>query len=120
MSPWEFASSLGSCPELSRPTHAYRKVTLFRSITRHGKMHGRLSAYAVALIVKRYASAVGLEVGAYSGHSLRAGLATSAAIAGASERSIMNQTGHRSSATVRRYIRDGSLFRENAAAKVGL
>src|SRR6516164_10859368 len=27
MSPWEFASSLGSCPELSRPTHAYRKVT---------------------------------------------------------------------------------------------
>src|SRR5215471_10607509 len=28
MSPWEFASSLGSCPELSRPTHACRKVTL--------------------------------------------------------------------------------------------
>ena len=27
MSPWESASSLGSCPELSRPTHAYRKVT---------------------------------------------------------------------------------------------
>ena len=27
MSPWEFASSLGSCPEL-RPTHAYRKVTV--------------------------------------------------------------------------------------------
>jgi hypothetical protein len=47
-------------------------------------------------------------------------LATSAAIAGASERSIMNQTGHRSSAMVRRYIRDGSLFRENAAAKLGL
>jgi hypothetical protein len=46
--------------------------------------------------------------------------ATSAAIGGASERAIMNQTGHRSSAMVRRYIRDGSLFRENAAAKVGL
>src|SRR5262249_30412799 len=28
MSPWEFASSLGSCPELSRPTHACRKVTI--------------------------------------------------------------------------------------------
>jgi hypothetical protein len=38
----------------------------------------------------------------------------------ASERSIMAQTGHRSSAMVRRYIRDSSLFRENAAAKVGL
>jgi hypothetical protein len=32
----------------------------------------------------------------------------------------MNQTGQRSSAMVRRYIRDASLFRENAAAKVGL
>ena len=32
----------------------------------------------------------------------------------------MNQTGHRSAVMVRRYIRDGSLFRENAAAKVGL
>jgi hypothetical protein len=43
----------------------------------------------------------------------------SAAIAGASERSIMNQTGHRSVQMVRRYIRDGSLFRENSAAKLG-
>jgi hypothetical protein len=32
----------------------------------------------------------------YAGHSLRAGHATAAAIAGASERSVMNQTGHRS------------------------
>ena len=42
-----------------------------------------------------------------------------AAIAGASERSIMNQTGHRSVQMVRRYIRDGSLFRENSAGKWG-
>jgi hypothetical protein len=32
----------------------------------------------------------------------------------------MNQTGHRSAAMVRRYIREGSLFNENAAAGVGL
>jgi hypothetical protein len=51
---------------------------------------------------------------------LRAGLATSAAAAGKSERAIMNQTGHRSVTTVRRYIRDGNLFRENAAEKIGL
>ena len=43
-----------------------------------------------------------------------------AAIAGASGRSIMNQTGHRSVQMVRRYIRDGSLFRENSAGKLGL
>ena len=62
----------------------------------------------------------GLDAAKYAGHSLRAGHATSAAIAGASERSIMNQTGHRSVQMVRRYIRDGSLFRENSAGKLGL
>ena len=55
----------------------------------------------------------------YAGHSLRAGLATAAALGGASERAIMNQTGHRSVTMVRRYIRDGSLFQENAVAKTG-
>jgi len=43
-----------------------------------------------------------------------------AAIAGAEERAIMAQTGHRSVAVARRYIRDGSLFRGNAAGLVGL
>lgn len=38
--------------------------------------------------------------------------------AGATERSIMAQTGHKSLPMVRRYIRDGRLFRNNAAAKV--
>ena len=55
-----------------------------------------------------------------AGHSLRAGHATAAAIAGASERSIMKQTGHESVHMVRRYIREGTLFRENSAGKSGL
>jgi integrase len=94
---------------------------IFRPINRHGKIASfRLSAAAVGEIVKRYAAAVGLNASDFSGHSLRSGLATSAAMAGASERSIMNQTGHRSLNMVRRYIRDGSLFRENAVALVGL
>ncbi len=77
-------------------------------------------AASVAEIVKKYAGAVGLKASDFAGHSLRSGLATSAAMAGASERSIMAQTGHRSVNMVRRYIRDGSLFRENAASLVGL
>jgi site-specific recombinase XerD len=94
---------------------------IFRPITRHSRISGqRLSTNAVAEIVKRYASAAGLDASKFAGHSLRSGLATSAAMAGASERSIMNQTGHRSVNMVRRYIRDGSLFRENAAGVVGL
>ena len=94
---------------------------LFRPINRHGQVGTeRLSDRAVALIVKRAAEAAGLDPARYAGHSLRAGLATAAAQAGVSERAIMAQTGHRSVTMVRRYIRDGSLFRENAAAAVGL
>jgi len=70
----------------------------------------------VALIVKRAVEKAGLDPDKYAGHSLPAGLATSAAQAGVSQRSIMAQTGHRSVVVARRYIRDGSLFRDNAAA----
>jgi len=74
----------------------------------------------VALIVKRRAKAVGLDPARYAGHSSRAGLATSVAAAGARERVIMSQTGNRLADMVRRYIREGSLFCENAANLAGL
>ena len=94
---------------------------VFRSLDRFQRVQpGRLSDKAVALVVKRRAKAVGLDPARYAGHSLRAGLATSAAAAGASERVIMSQTGHRSADMVRRYIREGSLFQSNPAGMVGL
>lgn len=94
---------------------------LFRPVNRHGQVGDRrLSDKAVALIVKRAAEAAGYDPARFSGHSLRAGLATAAAAAGKSERAIMEQTGHKSAAMVRRYIRDGSLFRDNAASGIGL
>ena len=94
---------------------------LFRSINRHGQGQvGRLAPIDVARVVKKLAVRAGFDPARYAGHSLRAGHATAAAIAGASERSIMNQTGHRSVQMVRRYIREGSLFRENSAGKLGL
>jgi site-specific recombinase XerD len=94
---------------------------LFRSVNRHGHvLGGRLSDQAVALVVKRAIARTGRDPAAYSGHSLRAGLATSAAAAGVSERAIAEQTRHKSLVILRRYIRHGSLFRENAAAAVGL
>jgi integrase len=94
---------------------------LFRSINRHGRVQSsRLSGIDVARIVKKLALRAGLDGAKYAGHSLRSGHATSAAIAGASERSIMKQTGHRSVQMVRRYIRDGNLFRENSGGKLGL
>src|SRR5262249_54413330 len=94
---------------------------LFRSVNRKGKVYDRrLSAIDVARVVKKLGHRAGLDPAKYSGHSLRAGHATVAAIHGASERSIMNQTGHKSTQMLRRYIRDASLFRENSAGKLGL
>jgi site-specific recombinase XerD len=94
---------------------------IFRGVDCHGRiMPGRLTDRSVALIVQRVAEAAGLDPAQFAGHSLRAGLATSAAMTGAEERDIMRQTRHRSVVVARRYIRDGSLFRNNAAGQVGL
>jgi site-specific recombinase XerD len=94
---------------------------LFRGIDRHRNIAAeRLGDRGVALIVKRRAEAAGIDPDTVSGHSLRAGLATSAAAAGVSERAIAATTGHKSMTVLRGYIRDGSLFTENAAAAVGL
>jgi site-specific recombinase XerD len=81
---------------------------------------GAISPQTVALIVKRAAERAGIDAADLAGHSLRSGLATTAARNGASERSIMKQTGHRSVQMVRRYIREGELFHDNCAAKLGL
>jgi integrase len=80
----------------------------------------RLSAQGVARVVKRRCLQAGLPTERFAGHSLRAGLATAAAEAGVAERDIMRQTRHRSLAMLRRYIREGSMWRDCAAAKIGL
>ena len=93
----------------------------FRPVDRHGHIGAtRLSGQAVALVSKRHAVRAGLDPVEVAGHSLRAGLATSAAAAGVPERVIAKQTGHKGTAMLRRYIREGSLFRQNAAGAVGL
>ncbi len=80
----------------------------------------RLTAQSVALIVKQAARTAGLDSADFSGHSLRAGFATQAAILGVDERAIMEQGAWKSALMARRYIRDANLFRNNAAGQVGL
>ena len=114
-----------TCPILAleqwQTATAIKSGPLFLVMNRHGQvLDRRLSAEAVGIVVKRYVEKLGYDPARFAGHSLRAGLATSAAAAGKSERAIMNQTGHRNVATVRRYIRDGNLFRDNAAEGLGL
>lgn len=92
---------------------------IFRGVTRHGLISDvGLTAQSVALVVKERAQAVGLDAAKYSGHSLRAGLVTSAAQLGVSSWKIREQTGHKSDAMLARYIRDANIFVDNAAGAV--
>ena len=94
---------------------------VFLGVDRHGNVgRARLSDRGVARAVQRAGLRCGLGEGELAGHSLRAGFATAAAAGGASERAIMRQTGHRSLPVLRRYIREGSLFAENAVRNTGL
>jgi integrase len=119
------------------PVRAYRNwlavsgITegpIFRAITRHGRMsEAALTGAAVALVVKRLIKQAGLADGltadeararadTFSGHSLRSGLATSAAENDAPGHSIQRQLRHKSFTTTIGYIRSGSLFKGNAAS----
>ena len=94
---------------------------LFRSINKGGNVAAnKLAGMSVARIIKKTAEAAGLDPDLYAGHSLRSGFATTAARNGASEAAIMRQTGHKSLQVVRGYIQRGELFRDTAAARLGL
>lgn len=92
---------------------------LFRSLRKGGGIGAqRLSTEAVSRLIKRHVHRNGLDPSSFSGHSLRAGFITSAARAGISGHLIRRQTGHASDETMSRYIREGNLFTENAAARL--
>jgi len=94
---------------------------LFRAVTKLGNPRKtRMSGKTVALIVKKYSDQIGKSPNTMAGHSLRSGFATSAALAGASERSIQKQTGHVSIDVLRRYIREAEVFRDNALSILDL
>jgi integrase len=104
----------------------------FRAIDRHGNLSSaRLADNAVARIVKRSLFAVALaegmtgeqaraHVGKFAGHSLRSGLATSAAANDAPGHAIQRQLRHKKFDTTAGYIRTGRLFKQNAAGMAGL
>ena len=92
---------------------------LFRRFSKGSKLSkNRLTDQTVALIIKQCLSIAGIDSANYSGHSLRSGFATSAAEAGAEERSIMAMTGHKSTEMVRRYIKEANIFKNNALNKI--
>jgi integrase len=100
---------------------------LFRRVTGQGKKVGaeRLNGQEVARLVKRAALAAGVrgdlsegERGKkFSGHSLRAGLASSAEV---DERYVQKQLGHASAEMTRKYQRRRDRFRVNLTRASGL
>jgi len=104
----------------------------FRAIDRHGHLAtDAISDKTVATIVKRTVVAGELIGGAtpaqaqmtarrFAGHSLRAGLATSAAANDAPGHAIQRQLRHKRFDTTQGYIRSGELFKKNAAGMAGL
>ena len=94
---------------------------IFLAINRHGFLGRlRLSDRDVARVVKASVAAAGYDPATFAGHSLRSGFITTAAREGVAERHIQNQSRHKSLPVLRGYIRRGSLFVDNAAARVGL
>jgi len=102
---WLDAAGIGSGP-------------MFRSVNRWGRLGARLSAYDVARIVKRRAQAAGLDARMLAGHSLRAGFATVAALAGLDAVCIAEVTGHRNLNTLRKYIRAAGRVQADAISRV--
>lgn len=79
---------------------------IFRGIDRWGHVGADAEAMngnEVARIVKRACKLAGIDSRKFAGHSLRSGFVTEATNAGANDGDIMEQTGHKSSATLRRY-----------------
>jgi len=92
---------------------------IFRQINRHGHISPQpMKPEAVSIVVRERVASIGLNPTLYSGHSLRAGLASSAAEAGVASWAIRRTTGHRSDQMLNRYIRLGDLFQHNAAGAV--
>ncbi|ASU83931.1 integrase [Nocardiopsis gilva YIM 90087] len=94
---------------------------LFPPIDRHGRLAPRaITGRAVADLVKRYAERAGLDPRAFSGHSLRSGFATQAALGGAADREIMRQGRWTNPRTVHGYIRTANPLEDNAVTRLGL
>ncbi|QQM33089.1 tyrosine-type recombinase/integrase (plasmid) [Martelella lutilitoris] len=100
---------------------------LFRRVTGKGKAVGpeRLKDQEIARLVKKTVLAAGIRgelpeaerIKLFSGHSLRAGLASSAEV---DERYVQKQLGHASAEMTRRYQRRRDRFRVNLTKAAGL
>lgn len=92
---------------------------MFLAMNKHGDIISRrISGEAIRQTLKARLAAVGYDPAPFSAHSLRSGLVTSAAMAGASSYKIRQVTGHRTEAGLAPYLRTVDLFDDAAAARL--
>ena len=123
-------------PRYGHDTHTFEAEApsgpVFRPVDRHGNVGAdRLAGYGVRSVIRNAvaraakaggASASELEAAlrGLSGHSLRAGLVTTAFAAGLTSEDVMRQTRHRDLKTLLGYRRHATAFIGNISGKVGL
>jgi integrase len=114
-----FGATQALCPvraiERWQATSGVREGALLRSVSRHGHVGGRLDGRDIARTLKAVCARAGIDATLISGNSLRAGMATSAAVAGRSDRAIMAQGRWTSRTMVDRYVRPADGWGEDAA-----
>ncbi len=97
---WLAAAHLTEGPIFRAFTNGTGKVVLTGE-----PVTGRVIGHAVEKLTQHLLDQIPGRRPHWSAHSLRAGLATAAALAGRSEREIADHLGHRSPATTARYVR---------------
>ena len=89
---------------------------VFRRMRRGGVvLDDTLRPQGIAQVVKLYAEKAGYDPADYSGHSFRSGFLTSAAARGASIFKLIEVSRHKSTDTLRGYIRKIEIFEDHAA-----
>lgn len=101
-----------------------RSGRLFRSVRRSKDgsftLSTSLSDRMVAIIIKTACQRAGLDEAKFSGHSLRSGLVTQAAMNNVPAYSIQKTTRHRSVAMITEYAQTTNAIRDGASGRVGL
>ncbi len=91
---------------------------VFQTMRRGGVLRGKpLHPSDIPRLVKHYVCLIGLNPKEFSGHSLRSGFVTSAAVHNARLDKIMEITRHTDPTTVMKYIRDVDLFQDHAGER---
>ena len=91
---------------------------VFQTMRRGGVLRGKpLHPSDIPRLIKHYVHLIGLNPEDFSGHSLRSGFVTSAAVHNARLDKIMEITRHTDPTTVMKYIRDVDLFQDHAGER---